>query len=195
MTYEETRAVGVGIASTLADTSAALRRLDIGQLNIMASYLRRLRDRNGRLFLIGNGGGAGHASHAACDFSKIARIPSYAWGDNASELTAWANDENWESSIANWLTSHQCGKNDALMVFSVGGASDDISRNLKWALSWAKDGPVILGIVGATGGEVARYSSCCVIIPSFSTPIVEGLQAVVWHTLVTVLDTGETVPA
>lgn len=177
----------VTLANYLADTRAILGRIDRSQLRTMNGYLARLRDRKGRLFLIGNGGGAGHASHAACDFTKLARIPSYAWGDNASELTAWANDESWDSSIANWLSSHRVDKNDAVLVFSVGGASDTISRNLKWAMSWAKDGPVILGIVGAAGGEVARYSACCVVIPSFSTPIVEGLQAVIWHGLVTEL--------
>lgn len=173
------------MSSLLADTSAALRKIDHGQLRMMLGYLTRLRDtKQGRLFILGNGGGAGHASHAACDFTKIAGIPSYAWGDNASQLTAYANDESWEAGVACWLHDHRVDKNDALLVFSVGGASDDISRNLKWAMSWAKDGPVILGIVGAAGGEVARYSACTVVIPSFSTPIVEGLQAVVWHTLV-----------
>jgi D-sedoheptulose 7-phosphate isomerase len=173
------------IADYLADTRNVLARISRTQITTMIGYLTRLRDtKHGRLFIIGNGGGQGHASHAACDFTKIARIPSYAWGDNASQLTAYANDNSWESGIACWLDDHHCGKSDAILVFSVGGASDTVSANLKWAMSWAKDGPVILGIVGAAGGEVARYSAASIVIPSFSTPIIEGLQAVIWHGLV-----------
>lgn len=172
------------IADFFANTRAAIARLDRNQVTMFVAALRRLQDRHGRLFILGNGGGQGHASHAACDFSKLARIPSYAWGDNASELTAWVNDTTWEASIANWLDSHRCGRDDALLVFSVGGASDDISRNLKWAMSHAKDGPLIFGIVGASGGEVARYASYSIIIPSFDTAVVESVQAVLWHGIV-----------
>lgn len=176
------------MADFLTDTRATLARIDRNQVNMMLSYLRRLRDqKHGRLFILGNGGGTGHASHAACDFTKIARIPSYAWGDNASQLTAYANDESWESGIACWLDAHRCGKSDAILVFSVGGASDSVSANLKWAMSWAMNGPVIFGIVGQEGGEVVRYSTTSIIIPSYSTPVVEGVQAVLWHGLVEAL--------
>lgn len=172
---------------TIAQTVRALTAIDNGQFTAMVGYLQRLRERPGRLFLIGNGGGAGHASHAAADFRKIANIESYAWGENVSDLTAYANDLGWKASVANWLQDSRVGAGDAILVFSVGGASDDISANIKWAMSWAKGGPSILGIVGAAGGEVARYADCTLIIPSLSTPVVEGVQAVLWHSLVVAL--------
>lgn len=175
------------ISEFLLQAEHAIQKIDDTQMDAMLAQLQSLRDRSGRLFIIGNGGGAGHASHAAADFRKIAGIEAYAWGENISDATAYINDEGWDASISRWLADSRCGTGDAILVFSVGGASDTVSGNLKWAMSWAKDGPTILGVVGAVGGEVARYATAHVCIPSFSTPQVEGLQAVIWHALVTQL--------
>lgn len=167
----------------LHDTSDALGRLHFATIFRTIDTLKELRNRSGRLFIIGNGGGAGHASHAAADFRKIARIETYAWGENVSDLTAYTNDEGWACSTTRWLDDSRCGPLDALLVFSVGGASREVSVNIKEAIFWAKGGPSILGIVGANGGYVAQHADCAVIIPSTSTPVVEGLQAVIWHAI------------
>ena len=58
-----------------------------------------MRARGGRLFVLGVGGGAGHASHAVNDFRKLCAIESYAPTDNVSELTARTNDEGWETAL------------------------------------------------------------------------------------------------
>lgn len=173
------------IVGYLSQASSLIRSLDVTQIDTMVGYLRRLRDRNGRLFVIGNGGG--HGAHMAADFRKIARIESYAWGENVSDLTAYTNDLGWASATTNWLEDSRCGKNDAVFVLSVGGASRDLSQNLKEAIFWAKGGPVILGIVGQNGGYTATHAAACIIIPSGSTPHVEGIQCVLWHLLVTEL--------
>lgn len=164
-----------------------LNQIDRAQCDMMLGYLRRLRDREGRLFIIGNGGGAGHASHAAADFRKIGGIEAYAWGENVSDLTAYANDYGWAAATASWLADSNCGKRDAVLVFSVGGASREVSQNLKEAVFWAKGGPAVLGIVGSEGGYVAAHADCTIIIPTDSTPHVESAQAVLWHGLVTEL--------
>lgn len=173
------------IHTYLNEASRVLDKIDVGQVRAVLDVLLETRERGGRLFLIGNGGGAGHASHAAADFRKIGRLEAYAWGENVSDLTAYVNDDGWACSVARWLADSRCGRNDCVLVFSVGGASDTVSENLKWAMSWAKDGPAIVGIVGAHGGEVARYATEYVTIPSIETPHVEGTQAVLWHLLVT----------
>lgn len=164
----------------------ALGRVDPDQVAHTVAELGALRDRHGRLFLIGNGGGAGHASHAVGDFRKLARIEAHAWGDSVTDMTAWINDISWEASVACWLDALRYTRDDALFFFSVGGASDTTSANLKWAMSCAKGGPSILGIVGQTGGEIARYGTP-IIVPSMSTPVVEGCQSVIVHHLVDLL--------
>jgi D-sedoheptulose 7-phosphate isomerase len=173
------------VSAHLSQTAGILQRLDVQQIQTTVDYLRRLRDRDGRLFIIGNGGGQG--SHMAADFRKIARIQTYAWGENVHDLTAYTNDLGWASATTNWLEDSRCGRNDAVFVMSVGGASREVSQNLKEAIFWAKSGPVILGIVGQNGGYTATHADACIIIPSGATPHVEGIQSVLWHLLVTEL--------
>lgn len=163
--------------ATLTDVGGTLLEVDTGQVEAVVIGLRDLRAEGGRLFLIGNGGGAGYASHAACDFRKIAGIEAYAY-DNLTELTARINDNGWRTSIVDWLAASHYNAGDALFVFSVGGGDDKTSKNLVAAIDYAK-GPVF-GIVGQAGGHVADHGTV-ITIPSASTPIVEGIQAVLWH--------------
>ncbi len=91
-----------------------------------------MREREGRLFILGVGGGAGHASHAVNDFRKLCALESYAPTDNVSELTARTNDDGWETSFSAWLEVSRLSARDALLVFSVGGGSREhnVSMNL-----------------------------------------------------------------
>lgn len=168
-----------------------LEALDRGSIDRTLSLLVRLREQNGRLFLIGVGGGAGHASHAVCDFRKIAQIEAYTPSDNVSELTARVNDEGWETCYSNWLRGSRLNSKDMLFVFSVGGGDveKNISANLVHALKYAKSiGATISGVVGRDGGYTAKIADACVIIPNVNastvTPHTESFQALVWHLLV-----------
>src|SRR5207237_8164016 len=108
------------------------KALDVDAVDAMARGLAALRDRGGRLFVRGVGGGAGHASHAVNDFRKLCAIESYTPTDNVSELTARTNDDGWETTFSAWLEVSQLSARDALFVFSVGGGSREhnVSVNL-----------------------------------------------------------------
>ena len=155
----------------------------------MAADLAALRTRGGRLVL-GVGGGAGHASHAVNDFRKLCGIESYAPTDNVSELTARTNDDGWETSFSAWLEVSRLSDGDALLSFSVGGGSraQRVSINLVSALELAHAiGASIYGVVGAPGGALAELADIAVVVdppPQLRTPLVESLQALVWHALV-----------
>lgn len=175
----------------LADTRAVLDALDVADVEAVVEVLRSTRDRGGRVFFCGSGGGAGHASHAACDFRKLALIECYAVSDNVSELTARINDDGWADSYRDWLRASRLGSDDCLFVFSVGGGDADknVSPNLVAAMQLAQDvGSSIVGVVGRDGGELRRVATASVVIPvvtaSFVTPQTEGLQALMWHLIV-----------
>jgi len=168
-----------------------LELLDQSKIQSTLDLLVQLRARGGRLFFLGVGGGAGHASHAVNDFRKIAGIEAYTPSDNISELTARVNDEGWETAYAQWLRGSRLGSNDMVFVFSVGGGSvnRNISLNLVRALQYAKEvGSTICGVVGRDGGYTAKVANACVLVPVVNgdsvTPHTEAFQAIVWHLLV-----------
>jgi D-sedoheptulose 7-phosphate isomerase len=173
----------------LAATCELAQTLDPRLLDAMALGLADMRDR-GRLFILGVGGGAGHASHAVNDFRKLCGIESYAPTDNVSELTARTNDDGWETSFSAWLEVSRLSGKDALLVFSVGGGSREhnVSTNLVGAMEAAHTvGASIYGVVGAPGGTLAELANIAIVLEpplGLRTPLVEAMQAVIWHALV-----------
>jgi D-sedoheptulose 7-phosphate isomerase len=166
-------------------------RVDGDAIERMVDLLCETRAREGRVFFLGVGGGAGHASHAVNDFRKIAGMECYAPSDNVSELTARINDDGWESCYANWLRGSRLRMGDAVFVFSVGGGdvSRRVSANIVESLKLAERvGARIAGIVGRDGGYTAQVADACVVIPTVSDDTVtahaESFQAVIWHLLV-----------
>lgn len=175
----------------LREVTEITSRLDADAIERMADELVSLRERNGRLFIVGSGGGAGHASHAVNDFRKIAGIESYTPTDNVSELTARINDEGWETSYIESLRVSRLGQRDALLVFSVGGGDipRNISLNLVRCVEYARSvGARVLGVVGRDGGLTAKLADAVVVVPMVNpenvTAHTEGFQAVIWHLLV-----------
>jgi D-sedoheptulose 7-phosphate isomerase len=170
--------------------AAIARTIDPEQVDAMSLGLAALRERGGRLFILGVGGGAGHASHAVNDFRKLCLIESYAPTDNVSELTARTNDDGWETSFSEWLAVSKLTNGDALLVFSVGGGSREhnVSINLVNAIELAHDlGAPVYGIVGSPDGTLAQLADVAIVVaapPDLKTPLVESFQAVVWHALV-----------
>ena len=178
-------------AQYLREAQAIIEQIDAAAIEKMAHSLAAVRERGGRLFVLGVGGGAGHASHAVCDLRKIAGIEAYAPTDNVSELTARTNDEGWSSVLSGWLGVSRLSANDLIMVFSVGGGNREknVSPNLVEALELAtKVGCGVIGVVGRDGGYTAKVAEACVVVPTVNpehtTPHTEAFQAVVWHLLV-----------
>jgi D-sedoheptulose 7-phosphate isomerase len=179
------------VAQYIQEATEIINLLDQSAIEHIADLLLELREKSGRLFLLGVGGGAGHASHAVCDFRKIAQIEAYAPSDNVSELTARVNDDGWDTCYANWLRGSRLNKDDMVFVLSVGGgnAKKNISVNLVRALDYARAmRAVICGVVGRDGGYTAQVADVCVLVPvvnsSTITPHTESFQAMIWHLLV-----------
>jgi D-sedoheptulose 7-phosphate isomerase len=167
------------------------QRLDRGTIERMADGLAALRDRGGRLFVLGVGGSAANCGHAVNDFRKLCGIETYAPTDNVSELTARTNDEGWDTVFAAWLRTSRANEKDAILVFSVGGgdAERNVSANIVRGLEEAKKrGLQVYGIVGRNGGYTKQVGDTVVVIPTVDaahvTPHTEAFQAVVWHCLV-----------
>ena len=164
--------------------------LDLEALEAFARTLADVRESGGRLFVLGLGGSAGHASHATNDFRKLCGLEAYCPTDNVSELTARINDEGFETSLSRWLEVSRLRDRDCLLFFSVGGGSRDhnVSLPLISAADFGKSRRCkILSVVGRPTGELVRLSDSSIVFgydDDFRTPLTEGLTAVVWHMLV-----------
>jgi D-sedoheptulose 7-phosphate isomerase len=179
------------VAQHLQETAQIVAKLNHGDCERCIDELAAVRERGGRLFVLGVGGSAANASHAVNDFRKLAGIEAYAPTDNVAEITARTNDEGWTSVFAEWLRASRVGAKDAVLVFSVGGGSVDknVSANLVGAVDLAKKlGARVIGIVGRAGGHTAKVADACVIVPTVNpenvTPHTEAFQAVLWHLFV-----------
>ena len=175
-------------AQHLQETSQIVSQLDPALCEKAVDLLVAVRERGGRLFILGVGGSAANASHAVNDFRKIAGLECYTPTDNVSELTARTNDEGWSTVFAEWLKGSRLNAKDALLIFSVGGGNveKNISPNLVEALQLAKErGSAVLGIVGRDGGYTAKVADVAIVIPTVNlhniTAHSEAFQAVVWH--------------
>ena len=178
-------------AQHLAETRDIVAALDPALMERIVEGLAAVRERGGRLFILGVGGSAANASHAVNDFRKICGFECYAPTDNVSELTARTNDEGWATVFAEWLRGSRLNAKDGVLVFSVGGGSveKNVSPNLVEALKLAKIvGASVFGICGKDGGYTAQVADACVIIPTVNpaniTPHSEAFQGVVWHLFV-----------
>jgi D-sedoheptulose 7-phosphate isomerase len=175
----------------LGEAAEVLRQVDCAAIEDVARVLADVRERGGRLFILGVGGSAANASHAVNDFRKLAEFEAYAPTDNVSELTARTNDEGWATVFEAWLRGSRLQAGDGVLVFSVGGGDREhnVSPNLVSAVDYAKAiGAAVVGIVGRDGGHTARVADACVIVPTVNaahvTPHAEAFQAVIWHLLV-----------
>jgi len=179
------------VSQYLKDAVSIAEQLNQDTIEQMIQMLLEVRENKGRLFILGVGGSAGNASHAVCDFRKLAEIEAYAPLDNISELTARTNDEGWETVVAGWLKISQLCEKDLLMVFSVGGgdAERNISANLVSAIDLAKSvGAKVIGVVGRDGGYTAKMADAALIVPTVNKDTVtahsESFQTVVWHLII-----------
>ncbi len=167
------------------------QQIDLAAIEKLATELKALREREGRLFFLGVGGSAGNCGHAVNDFRKLCGIEAYAPTDNVSELTARTNDEGWDTVFAAWLRTSRANSKDAVFVFSVGGGNleKNVSPNIVAGLKEAKQrGLRIFGVVGRDGGYTKQVGDCVIVVPTVDasrvTPHAEAFQAVVWHCLV-----------
>jgi D-sedoheptulose 7-phosphate isomerase len=174
----------------LHEVGEIVQAVDPATVDELANALADVRRGHGRLFILGVGGGAAHASHAVNDFRKLCDFEAYSPTDNVAEITARTNDEGWETTFDAWLRTSRLSSRDAILVFSVGGGNraHNVSVNLARAIELAREvGARIFGVVGRADGSTAEAADVCVVIeapPERRTPHVEAFQAIVWHLLV-----------
>lgn len=179
------------IKNFLKENCEIISKIDTKQIRKAIKLIKENKKKKGRIFFCGNGGGAGHASHASNDFRKICNIESYCLSDNISELTAQINDNGWDNSYKNIMQTSNFSQKDMLFIFSVGGGDvkKKVSINLINAIKYAKvKKGKIVSIVSFRNSFANRNSNICINIPNIFkkrvTPHAESVQALIWHLMV-----------
>ncbi len=180
------------INNYLSETAEIAKNIDRQAITKVVEILSEVKSRGGRVFFLGVGGGAATGSHATNDFNKIAGISTICLTDNVGLLTALVNDEGWESIFKRQLEMHKLNSKDCLFIYSVGGGTETVSKNLVLAINFAKEiGAKIAGVVGKDTGATAKEADACIIVPcpndSRRTPHTEDFQLILDHLLVNIL--------
>ena len=171
----------------LAEACRIAEAIDAERVEALAVELAALRERGGRLFVLGLGGSAANASHAVNDFRRLCGIEAYAPTDNVAEITAAANDDGWGLIFESMFGDLRM--DDAILILSVGGGTLEVSKPLTVIARACKSAEhTLYGIVGRDGGETAKHAKVCVIVPPLYpdrvTPHTEAFQSVILHALV-----------
>ena len=179
------------VSNYIKETKNILKKINKKDIERIKKILIEVKKTRGRIFFIGVGGSAANTSHAVNDFRKILALEAYSPTDNVSETTANTNDEGWHSIFINYLKVSKLKRKDLIFVFSVGGGNleKNVSPNIVKAIDYAKKKKTkIVGIIGKDGGYTKKNSNACVLIPVVNskhiTPHSEGMQAVIWHMIV-----------
>jgi D-sedoheptulose 7-phosphate isomerase len=146
------------------------------------------------VFVAGNGGSAGTATHLAADLNKMTAVPgqprlrAMSLSDNIPLVSAIINDDGWENLYTEQLETFY-SPGDLLVTISVhGGTGRDKagawSQNLVKAIEWVKArGGTTIGLAGFDGGAMRQICDICIVVPYDTTPHVEGFHVVLHHLL------------
>jgi len=173
----------------------SLDNIDIKSLEELIHVLIISKEYNNTMYICGNGGSAGTATHIACDLTKIGKLNSISLCDNVPLITAITNDEGWDYIFTEQLGVMKPG--DILMVISVhGGSGEDKaglwSQNLVRAVEYAKSmDNLTISLTGFDGGLLKEITDININIDADSTPIVESMHSVVGHLLAFELNEGD----
>ena len=133
------------------------------------------------IFLIGNGGSAATPSHSAGDFSKELGAKTFCLTDNVAAITAWSNDESYDSIFVNQLKVY-LNPGDIIIAYSGSGNSPNVINALKYANG---KGITTIGITGnyknKGEGKIGKYTNLCISFETESMEIIEDLELVFNH--------------
>ncbi len=100
------------------------RFIDHSKLILISEIIDRVNKSGGTVFIVGNGGSAAIASHAAIDFTKAANIPSTTFNES-SLLTCFSNDYGYDFWVEKALEFY-AKENDMVILISSSGQSKNI---------------------------------------------------------------------
>ncbi|GAA2228022.1 MULTISPECIES: D-sedoheptulose-7-phosphate isomerase [Kitasatospora] len=137
------------------------------------------------IFVCGNGGSAATASHMAVDIVKNTRFPgappvrAVSLVDHVPALTAWANDEGYETVFSGQLAG-LLEPGDVVVGISTSGNSPNVLRALRFA---RESGAVTVGLLGSPGGAARELCDAFIAVPGGSIEREEDIHMMLVHVI------------
>jgi len=165
-------------ASSLMET---IGNLPMSQIEEFWHLVENARKSGATVHFIGNGGSAGTPSHSAGDWSKEISLRTISHTDNASSLTAWANDTDYANIFVGQLSTF-VRSGDLVVAFSGSGNSDNVINGIEFS---KESGCKTVAITGnyrdSGGGKLAKIADLCILVPSQSMERIEDSQLIINH--------------
>jgi D-sedoheptulose 7-phosphate isomerase len=173
----------------LGQVREALSAVSEKEVLRIGEALLRARQRGSTVYLLGNGGSASTASHAANDLTKTGSVDgglalrTVSLPDNISVLTAWANDTSFENVFSAQL--------EALLrpgdvVVAISGSSN--SPNVLRAVETAREMDALsVGLTGFAGGRLREMADLSVVVPGVAQGPIEDVHLILVHVLTEIL--------
>ncbi len=169
--------------------TSALAKMPEREIARAIGIIQATYERDGRIYIFGNGGSLALASHWVSDFNKtvfshhlekgVRRFCAIRLPSTEEELTAWANDVGYEMVFAGPLENY-LQETDAVIAISSSGASPNIIKAVEFARS--RHVPVI-GLSGFDGGRLNELADAKILIPTEkgAYEVVESVHGTILH--------------
>jgi D-sedoheptulose 7-phosphate isomerase len=162
-----------------------LSNLDVSKVEEMVDLVVEAYDHDRTIFIIGNGGSASNASHLANDLVKgtlksmdqTKRLRAMALTDNLALMTAYANDEGYQTIFEQQLRTF-AKPNDVVIAISGSGNSPNVIKAIEWA---NENGLHTVGVTGFGGGKLKQLAKTSVHVPLNDMCTSESVHSVIFH--------------
>lgn len=167
------------ISRYLMLASTAIQKMDLKDLPRILEVLSE----SDKIYVIGNGGSAATAQHFALDLFKAAKLNATFLAGDIPMLTAYANDDGYESIFSSQL--RYAKRTDALVAISCSGNSLNVVRAVRLAKEF---GVTTIGFTGDDGGKLAEEAAYVVKVPYEDIKIQEDAHMALCHAITKALE-------
>jgi D-sedoheptulose 7-phosphate isomerase len=167
----------------------ALKNVPKEEISKAINIIEATYERDGRIYIFGNGGSLAIATHWVSDFNKtvfshnldsdVRRFQAIRLPSTESEITAWANDIGYDMVFAGPLKNY-IRESDAIIAISSSGNSANIIKACELARSHQV--PVI-GLSGFDGGKLNELSDAKIVVKTKKGEygVVESVHGAILH--------------
>ena len=171
------------IGRYLKELTDVIGRLDLDQIDSAMKALMEAYEKEGRVYIFGNGGSAATASHFVCDFNKGVSVNLekkfnfVCLNDNVPTVMAIANDCGYENVFLLQL-KNKLKKNDVIIAISGSGNSENVIK----AVEYAKEkGNKIITLTGYDGGRLLKLADHPIHVNMNDMQKVEDVHMILDH--------------